>query len=293
MKKLLKKLFIVIIFVLLSTILTVTARDCQEIEDINQQCDILIPTINGSNQGDIFTDAVCKFNVTDPTGSVSQTTMTPNGLATGYQNDSFTGAVEGIHILTVLCTKGGETSFNSAIITVGASDQTRLSELNDTSQIIVTDTAEIQANQSSFVTADLTCVIAQLQEINNTLLSLNVSTYQYFTSGSNEDQFKADLTALNNISVNDIFEGIIGNSSLSFNLTIGSMYQAIIINQSGLTANWSQTSTSNLTLTAADLASIAEEVRDINISNKCPWNSSALDDSLGQYIACGYQRGWQ
>lgn len=151
-----KIILILMIFLFIITFaFDVEARECQPIEDVNSACDILVFAVNSSDLTQIFTDANCTISTYNPSGSVDadRISMSHGYHGNGWYNYTFNEATTGVWKLDLLCSKNGFNSRSSGIITVDISDQERMEELNDTTQIILIDTAELQTNQADWDTA--------------------------------------------------------------------------------------------------------------------------------------------
>lgn len=116
----------------------VSARDCQDIEDVDADCQIIVYVVNNTNQAQEFTDANCTISTYNETGDSvdSSVSMSQGELGTARYNWTFSKTDLGIWNYDVLCQKEGLSIRLSSIITVNESVITRLQDIDDITILI-------------------------------------------------------------------------------------------------------------------------------------------------------------
>jgi hypothetical protein len=241
-------------------------------------------------------------NLTSDHGSGAWTTADTSSLAT---QSSVNGLNESVY--NYFTSGSNEDQFKADVSSLATSVE--LASTEGTLETAISD--NVSSSQSSIentITSARDDVLAGV-ESNGTAIISDIAVAQ--TDLDNPDQYKADISslatsielsnvqvaleqaisgnfsALNDITVADIFSYSVSVLSMSFEQLVTDLHNITVTQQDGFTANWSDKG-----ISSTDITSIATEVVNTNISAKCPFNSSSFDDSLGQYISCGYKYGW-
>jgi len=263
------KFKVITIFILLTLLSIVSARECLELEDASSGCDILVFTINSSDHNQVFTDASCSINITGLDKLDDKYTMTNGGLGTGWHNYTFIESSAGVYPFQILCSKSSLYSREAGVITVSTSIPTEFDNLEthgdstwSTATGFSTPTDITKVEQSILgnstdikgaVLTNKTAIISRGDSAWITAVGFSTHTAADVWSVVTRTLTTADWTTDSDLTTqsNLLEQSILGNSTNI--ITIGN-------------TNWTSATSVNVTLSANNYLTIANYTWSTNLS---------------------------